>query len=104
MTYTSRASALPELEAVAERILDEQAVDPGDLRVVGEGDGRGAQAGAQQGEPGDDEPGVGLARRGEGLLDADVRRSWRPARNQQPPLARIGSGLRKPSSIPSSAP
>ena len=92
-----------QLEPVSERVVDEEPVDARDLRVVLVGSTPPPRKPrADRVEIGDDEPGMRLARRGERLLDADVQ-LLRPARNQQPPRARIGSGFGS-SSIPSSSP
>ena len=53
--------------------MDEEAIDAGDLRVVLVCDSSRCEAASDRREVGDDEPRVGLARRGEALLDANVQ-------------------------------
>jgi lipopolysaccharide/colanic/teichoic acid biosynthesis glycosyltransferase len=65
--------ALAQLEPVAERVVDEQAVDAADTRVVCALDARVAQAGTDGREIVRDEPRMRLPRRHERILDAEVQ-------------------------------
>src|SRR4051794_9472471 len=68
-----RPLLLPQLEPVAERILRKRSADAGNGVVPARIVARLPQARAQRFEVVDDEAGMGLARRGERLLDAEVQ-------------------------------